>query len=92
MEMVNGFERPDGTVSETPYNVISKMQNPYCVYCNPYTGHLYVVDAKSYTSAADVFEFDANGDQVGSALAAYINPGHMIAVPSNAVTSSTLQH
>lgn len=92
MEMVNGFERPDGTLSEVPYNVISKMQNPYCVYCNPYTGHLYVVDAKSYTSAADVFEFDANGDQVGSALAAYINPGHMIAVPSNAVTSATLQH
>ena len=92
MEMVNGFERPDGTVAETPYNVISKMQNPYCVYCNPYTGHLYVVDAKSYTSAADVFEFDANGDQVGSALAAYINPGHMIAVPSSAVTSANLQH
>ena len=92
MERVNGFERPDGTLSEVPYNVISKMQNPYCVYCNPYTGHLYVVDAKSYTSAADVFEFDANGDQVGSALAAYINPGHMIAVPSNAVTSATLQH
>lgn len=90
MEMVNGFERPDGTLSETPYNVISKMQNPYCVYCNPYTGHLYVVDAKSYTSAADVFEFDANGNQVGSALAAYINPGHMIAVPSSAVTTENL--
>lgn len=92
MEIINGFERPDGTVAETPYNVISKMQNPYCVYCNPYTGHLYVVDAKSYTSAADVFEFDVNGNQVGSALAAYINPGHMIAVPSNAVTSATLRH
>lgn len=90
MEMVNGFERPDGTVSETPYNVISQMQNPYCVYCNPYTGHLYVVDAKSYTSAADVFEFDANGNQVGSALAAYINPGHMIAVPSSVVTTENL--
>ena len=90
MEMVSGFERPDGTVSETPYNVISKMQNPYCVYCNPYTGHLYVVDAKSYTSAGDVFEFDANGNQVGSALTAYINPGHMIAVPSSAVASGNL--
>lgn len=90
MEMVNGFERPDGTLSEVPYNVISKMQNPYCVYCNPYTGHLYVVDAKSYTSAADVFEFDANGNQVGSALAAYINPGHMIAVPSSVVTTENL--
>lgn len=92
MEIVNGFEKPDGTVSETPFNVISKMQNPYCVYCNPYTGHLYIVDAKTYTSAADVYEFDANGRQVGSALTAYINPGHMAAVPSNAVTSENLQH
>ena len=92
METTNGFERPDGTISEIPFNVISKMQNPYCVYCNPYTGHLYAVDAKSYTSAADVFEFDANGNQVGSALAAYINPGHMIALPSSAVSSADLQH
>ena len=88
MEKVNGYETSLGTISKVPFDVISNMQNPYCVYENPYTGHLYAVDAKSYTSAADVFEFDSNGNQVGSALEAYINPGHMTAVPSNAVTSS----
>ena len=89
MDMVNGYETSAGTVSSVPLDVISNMQNPYCVYENPYTGHLYAVDAKSYTSAADVFEFDSNGNQVGSALEAYINPGHMIAVPSNAAASAS---
>ena len=89
MERVNGYETSAGTVSNAPLDVISNMQNPYCVYENPYTGHLYAADAKSYTSAADVFEFDSKGNQAGSALEAYINPGHMIAVPANVVTSTS---
>ena len=89
MNKVNGYETSAGTISDTPFEVISNMQNPYCVYENPYTGHLYVVDAKSYTSAAEVFEFDSNGNQVGSSLEAYINPGHMIAVPSNVINETS---
>ena len=60
---------------------LSRMDNPYCVYQNPYTGHLYVTDAGSFVSAGKVYEFDTSGHQVGDPLKCYVNPGHMIAIP-----------
>lgn len=82
-EATEGY-KVGNNVSSTVNSIIEGMQNPYCCYINPYSGHLYVTDAKSYSSAGQVWEFLSNGTQVGNPLDCYINPGHMCAIPDNA--------
>lgn len=80
-EVYDGYICPDGSVSSEVTAAIESMQNPYCTYQNPYSGHLYITDAASYASAGKVYEFDEKGRAVGTPLKCYINPGHMIALP-----------
>lgn len=61
-------------------STIESMQNPYCVYINPYTNHCYATDAASYASSGVVYEWDDKGNLVGEPLNCYINPGHMCAI------------
>lgn len=83
------YDPADGSMDEaTEFGYdITDMENPYCVYCNPYTGHIYITDAASYASAGKVYEY-ADGSMIGSALKCYINPGHMVALPDNAVVAT----
>lgn len=76
----DSYVLPDGTESLTVPEDIMQMQSPYCVYQNPYTGHLYVSDAGSYASSGTIYEYDTEGKLV-STMSAYINPGHMLALP-----------
>ena len=82
-----GYVLPDGTVCSTFTSDILSMQAPYCVYQNPYTGHLYATDAKSYASAGSVFEYDPKGNRI-SQMKCYINPGHMLAIPDRCYHNS----
>nr|DAG74646.1 MAG TPA: hypothetical protein [Bacteriophage sp.] len=86
-EITEGY-KVGNNVSNTVKSVIENMQNPYCCYINPYSGHLYVTDAKSYASAGQVWEFLSDGSQVGEPMDCYINPGHMCAIPDNAYLST----
>ena len=72
---------PDGTENLTVVQEIMQMSSPYCVYQNPYTGHLYVSDAGTYASSGTIFEYDTEG-RCMARMSAYINPGHMLALPS----------
>ena len=76
----DGYRLPSGTFSKDAATVFSQMKNPYCVYQNPYTGHLYMCDARSYVQSGIVYEFDARGDKINQ-MNCYINPGHMAALP-----------
>jgi len=78
-DIIEGYVLPDGTVNTTVPQEIRSMKSPYCVYQNPYTGHLYVSDAGSYASAGVIIEYDNSGNRV-SQYTAYINPGHMLAL------------
>ncbi len=88
------FETSAGTFKETVKAVIDEMSNPYCCYQNPYTGHLYIVDATSYASPGRVYEFDEMGVLIPidgkKYRSCYINAGHMIAVPPTLVRSLAL--
>lgn len=77
----NLYELPGGSMISTPLSIIETMQNPYCVYQNPYTGHLYIADADTYASDGYIVELDEDGFEVGKRMRCYINPGHMIALP-----------
>lgn len=71
----------NGKKNEDFRSAIENMQNPYCVYINPYTQHLYATDAASYASAGQVYEWDEKGLRVGEPMNCYINPGHMCGLP-----------
>ncbi len=61
--------------------VIEKMQSPYGIYISPYSGHLYVSDARSYATNAYVFEFDRQGQQLNKYYLDGLNPAHFLALP-----------
>lgn len=91
-ECVKGmYELPSGDYTAICDSLVNIMTNPYCAYQNPYTGHLFMTDATSFASPGRVYEIDDKGnlvylnDKKLSYRSCYINPGHMVAVPSTAI-------
>ena len=74
----------DGGVSEdmpgTVMDDIRKMEQPYGVYVNPYTGYIYATDAGSFSAAGQLYQWSPDGEQQGKHKV-YINPGHFLALP-----------
>jgi len=79
-EVTEGYMLEGGSVADNIMDDILALETPYCVYQNPYTGHLYIADAKSYSNAGVIHEYDTDGKKVAS-MSAYICPGHMVALP-----------
>lgn len=65
-----------GTVKED----IMKMQMPYAIYVNPYTGYIYATDAASFAEGGTLYQWSPKGKLIGS-HGVYINPGHILALP-----------
>lgn len=67
---------------EAAQSVIENMQNPYGIYISPYTGHLYVSDARSYATNAYLYEFlPDGGQQLKKYYLKALNPAHFLALP-----------
>lgn len=62
---------------------VEEMVSPYGIYVNPYSGYIYVSDAKSYNGAGEVYQFKPDGTFV-TTFKVYINPGHFLAINPNA--------
>lgn len=62
-------------------DVVAQMQSPYGIYISPYSGHLYIPDARAYTTNAFLYEFDRDGQPLNKYLIKGINPGHLLALP-----------
>ena len=65
-----------GTVLED----IKSMMMPYGIFINPYTGYLYATDAASFTAAGKLYQWDPEGNLLGT-FKLYINPAHFLALP-----------
>ena len=61
-------------------DVIEQMQSPYGIYISPYSGHLYVSDARAYATNGYLYEFDRKGTQLNRYLIRGLNPGHFLAL------------
>lgn len=61
--------------------VIRQMQSPYGIYISPFSGHLYVSDARSYATNAYVYEFDRQGRLLNRYYLDGLNPAHFLALP-----------
>ena len=77
---------PDMTAEEglgeyqAAVEVIERMESPYGIYVSPYSGHMYVSDARSNTTNAYLYEFDRDGQQLNKFLIKGNNPGHFLAL------------
>lgn len=69
------YESMPGTVRED----IMKIQMPYGIYVNPYTGYIYATDAGEFVAAGGLFQWTPRGKFLGSHKV-YINPGHFLAL------------
>ena len=69
------YETMPGTVRQD----IMKIQMPYGIYVNPYTGYIYATDAGEFVAAGGLYQGTPEGKFVGS-YKVYINPGHFLAL------------
>lgn len=59
---------------------IKQMQSPYCIYISPYSGHLYVTDARSYATNGYLYDFDPETETGVKLKLQGLNPGHALAL------------
>lgn len=65
---------------------IMQMQSPYCIYISPYSGHLYVTDARSYATNGYLYEFDPDTEKITKLKLQGLNPGHVVALSRTSYT------
>ena len=61
-------------------STIMQMQAPYCIYISPYSGHLYVTDARSYATNGYIYDFNPDTGASSRVRLQGINPGHVVAL------------
>ena len=76
----DGAEGVDEEFPGTVLADIKGMMMPYGIYINPYSGYLYATDAASFTSAGKLYQWDPEGNLLGT-YKLYINPAHFLALP-----------
>ena len=75
------YEKMPGTLRED----LMKIQMPYGIYVNPYTGYIYATDAGEFVAAGALLQWTPEGKYVGS-YRVYINPGHFLALNPNSAS------
>ncbi len=61
-------------------STIMDMQAPYCIYISPYSGHLYVTDARSYATNGYLYDFNPETGTSTKMRLQGLNPGHIVAL------------
>ena len=68
------------TMPGTVRTDLQRMEQPYGIYVNPYTGYIYATDASSFENAGRLYQWSPEGKLLGNHKV-YINPGHFLALP-----------
>lgn len=76
----DGAEGVTETFPGTVLDDLKKLEMPYAIYINPYTGYIYATDAGGYVEAGTLLQWNPEGKLLGKHKV-YINPGHMLALP-----------
>lgn len=72
-----------GVSEDFPGTVLSdlkKIDSPYGIYVNPYTGYIYATDAGEFVGGGSLYQWSPEGRFLGK-YSVYINPGHFLALP-----------
>lgn len=76
----DGAEGVEETLPGTMMSDIRKIQSPYALYVNPYTGYMYATDSSSFASAGTLYQWSPEGLLLGK-YSVYVNPSHILALP-----------
>ena len=76
----NGTEGVEENLPGTMRDDISRMQMPYGIYVNPYTGYMYATDAASFAEGGTLYQWTPQGRLVAT-YGVYINPAQFLALP-----------
>ena len=63
---------------------IEQMQSPYGIYISPYSGHMYVADARSYATNGYFYEYAPTDSTITKYNLVGLNPGHFAALSPTA--------
>lgn len=74
-----GKQGVDETLPGTMIEDIKKMEMPYGIYVNPYTGYIYGTDAAGFVEGGTLYQWSPEGKLLGK-HGVYINPGHFLAL------------
>lgn len=77
----------DGIYNDVVTSAIRDLTSPYEVYISPYTKNIYFTDAGSYASAGYLYGYTPDGQQVFSPQKVYINPAHILAIPTSPLST-----
>jgi Uncharacterized conserved protein len=69
----------ENTLPGTLLADIKKMDSPYGIYVNPYTGYIYGTDAAGFAEGGTLYQWNPEGKLLGK-FGTYINPGHFLAL------------
>lgn len=76
----------DGISEDFPGTVLAdlkKLEMPYGLYVNPYTGYIYATDAAGFVEGGTLYQWSPEGRLLGK-HSVYINPAHFLALkPDN---------
>lgn len=76
----------DGIYEDFPGTVLDdlkKLEMPYGLYVNPYTGYIYATDAAGFVEGGTLYQWSPEGRLLGK-HSVYINPAHFLALkPDN---------
>ena len=72
------------TLPGTLNSDFEKMEQPYGIYVNPYTGYIYGTDAGSFEGAGYLYQWSPEGQLLGKHKV-YVNPGHFLALPPDGI-------
>lgn len=82
-EQVMATRGTQGFSTSLPGNISGqiskKITMPYGIYCSPYTGYIYVSDARDYISNGKLYQWDAEGQLLHTYNTA-INPSRALAI------------
>lgn len=62
-------------------STITAMSSPYGLYISPYSGHLYLSDARSYATNGFIFDCDPRAQTITRYRVQGLNPSHFLALP-----------
>ena len=78
----DGTSGIEETLPGTMLSDIKRIDMPYGIYVNPYTGYMYATDAGSFAAAGSLIQWSPEGKLLGKHKV-YINPAHILALPPN---------
>lgn len=70
-----------GVFCSTITDKIASLTQPYEIYVSPYTGNVYMTDARAFANAGYLYGYTPDGQELFEEQKVYLCPAHILALP-----------